>query len=174
MFKGKQLSTNLVIAGLILLGISTRFFIEIPNFTAIGAIALFSGAYFTNKRISIFFPILILLISDLFLGFHKTMPFVYVPFILIILLGFLLRNNKKFYYIFGLSIVSSMIFYIISNFGVWLTGMGLSNNLVQVYVDGIPFFRNMLAGDLIFNSIIFGAAYLVFDKTSIFATINGK
>jgi len=174
MFKGNQLKVNLLIAGLILAGISTRFFLNIPNFTAIGAIALFSGAYFTNKRLSIIFPLVILLISDIFLGFHNTMPFVYFSFLLIILLGHLLRNRKKYYYIFGLSIAGSIIFYIISNFGVWLTGMGLSNNIVQVYIDGIPFFRNMIAGDLVFNSVLFGSAYLVFEKFSLFASVNEK
>jgi len=174
MFSGNQLKTNLVVLALILLGISTRFFIDIPNLTALGAIALFSGAYFTNKKLSIIVPLIIMFISDIFLGFHNTMPFVYLPIILIILLGFFIRNNKKIYYIIPLSIAGSILFYLISNFGVWITGMGYSNNLLQVYIDGLPFFRNMLTGDLFFNLSLFGISYLIIEKLSIFAVSNEK
>lgn len=165
---------NLILLIMIIAGISTRFFIHVPNFTAIGAIALFSGAWFTSKRLAFIFPLSIMLISDAIIGFHTTMPFVYLSFILIIFIGLYLRNHKNPLYILGGSFAGSVLFYLITNFGVWMTGMGLSDNLIQVYIDGLPFFRNMIAGDLTFNAILFGSAYLLFKKMSIFPVINDR
>ncbi|MBC8342934.1 MAG: hypothetical protein ISR55_04040 [Bacteroidetes bacterium] len=170
--KTKNLRINLIVTGLILIGFASRFFIEIPNFTAIGAIALFSGAYLSNKKLAIVIPVLILFVSDLILGLHKTMLFVYIPFLLIIFMGFYLQNNRKPLIILGASLLGSIVFYLISNFGVWVTGMGYSPVLSQVYVDGIPFFRNMIAADLAFNAILFTSAYYIFEKTTVISALN--
>lgn len=170
--KTKNVRINLVVLALIILGISTRFFIDIPNFTAIGAIALFSGAFFTNRKLAFTLPIALLLITDIFLGFHNTMLFVYIPFMLLILIGFLLKQSTKPLHILAASIAGSVIFFIISNFGVWITGMGISPTLIGVYTDGLPFFRNTLASDLIFNAIFFTSVYFVFEKTSLLKTVN--
>ena len=69
----KKQATNLIVSMLVILGIASRFFIDIPNFTAIGAIALFSGAYFTNRKTALLFPLSLLFITDLFLGLHGTL-----------------------------------------------------------------------------------------------------
>jgi len=172
--KTKNVRINLVVLFLIIIGISTRFFffIKIPNFTAIGAIALFSGAYFSNKRIAFVLPLAILLLTDIFLGFHKTMLFVYVPFIFTILIGFALRQNTKPILILAGSLAGSVIFFLISNFGVWVTGMGISPTLSGVYIDGIPFFRYTIASDLMFNALFFSSAFFLFEKTSLVKTVN--
>jgi len=174
--KNKDLRINLIIASFIVIGIVigfiTRLFVGIPNFTAMGAIALFGGAYLSNKKLAIIIPLMVLFITDLFIGLHNTMIFVYIPFTLIILMGIYLRKNKKPILIFGASILGSVLFYLISNLGVWITGMGYSPILTQVYIDGIPFFRNMLAGDLAFNAVFFTSAYFIFEKTTAIATVN--
>lgn len=169
-----SVKTNLILFLLIVLGISTRFFIHIPNFTAIGAIALFSGAWFSNKKLAIVLPFLLLFITDAIIGFHNTMPFVYFSFLLIILIGFYLRTRKNPVLIFAGSLAGSILFYLITNFGVWMMGMGLSENILRVYIDGIPFFRNTLAGDLCFNTFLFSSAYLLFKKTSISPAVNDR
>jgi hypothetical protein len=171
--KSKQaLVANLIILGLIILGMLSRFLINIPNVSAIGAIALFSGAYFSNKKLAIALPISILFLSDLVLGLHSTMIFVYASVILIIMMGFLLRNKKSILRIITGSLIGSVLFYLITNFGVWMTGMGISPTLAGVYADGIPFFRNMLIGDLLFNGILFGSAYLIFEKAKVLQKIT--
>ncbi len=169
-----ELRFNLVILLLIVAGISTRFFLNIPNFTAIGAIALFSGAYFSNKKLAFIMPLSILFISDLFIGFHKTMAFVYISFVLILSIGLMLRNNKNAWNVLFGSLAGSVLFFMITNFGVWFTGMGISPDLIGVYRDGIPFFRYTLAGDLVFNAVLFTVAHIIFEKSRILSWANER
>ena len=72
------------------------------------------------------------------------------------------------------SLSGSVLFYLITNFGVWISGMGLTPNLLGVYIEGIPFFRNMVIGDMVFNAVFFTSAYLIFEKTRVLATVNDK
>lgn len=133
-----------------------------PNFTPIGGIALFSGAYLVGFR-SFLFPLLIMFVSDLFLGFHSTLAYVYISFVLIVLLGKLLKKKKSFLRLAATSILSSVLFFIITNFGVWqATNMypKSTQGLVQSYLMGIPFFKNTLIGDLFYTFLLFyGVAY---------------
>ena len=163
---------NLVILLTILVGISTRF-MEIlpPNFGAIGAIALFGGAYFSNRTIGLLLPLSVLLASDLIIGLtgtgtalYTSQPFVYGGFLLIGLLGFLLRTGRSPVKIMGGSLAGSVIFYLVSNFGVWLTSGFYAKTfggLISCYGAAIPFFKYTVAGDLVFNTVFFGVAYLI-------------
>ena len=65
---------------MILAAAFTRLIPHYPNFTAVGAIALFGGAYFSKKYLAFIVPIVALLISDLFLGFYSGMWVVYFSF----------------------------------------------------------------------------------------------
>ena len=140
----------------VLLGLLARLVPHPPNFVPINAIGLFSGSKF-GKAMAIILPLLIMLISDLFLGFHKTMIFVYFSLFLTILLGSIIgKFNIKKLFIF--SLLSSLIFFIITNFGVWLlfdmyprTILGLIN----CYAMAIPFFWNTLLGDLFYTYVVF-------------------
>ncbi len=167
-----ELKRNLIILAIIVIGIASRFIFKIPNFTAIGAIALFGGAYFKNKKLAFILPISILFISDLIIGLHNTMIFVYASFVLLIFIGTYLKHNKKPIFILGASLAGSVLFFLITNFGVWITGMGLTPSLIGVYIDGIPFFRSTIAGDLMFNAVFFTSAYLIFEKTKVLSTVN--
>jgi hypothetical protein len=163
---------NLVILLTIIVGISTRFMEMLPpNFGAIGAIALFGGAYFSNRALGLVLPLSVLLASDLIIGLTGTgtalytaQPFVYGGFLLIGLLGFLLRKGKSPLKIAGGSLGGSVIFYLVSNFGVWLTSGFYAKTLgglMTCYGAAIPFFKYTIAGDLVFNTLFFGAAYLI-------------
>ena len=140
----------------VLLGLLARLVPHPPNFVPINAIGLFSGSKF-GKAMAIILPLLIMLISDLFLGVHKTMIFVYFSLFLTILLGSIIgKFNIKKLFIF--SLLSSLIFFIITNFGVWLlfdmyprTILGLIN----CYAMAIPFFWNTLLGDLFYTYVVF-------------------
>ncbi len=147
-------------SGIILLAAMSRLIPHIPNVTPIAAIALAGGVYF-ERRLALLVPFAALLISDAVIGFHTGMPFVYAGFLITILLGMWLQNHKSVLTVAGASIISSVIFYIITNFGVWLTGGGwyyprTFAGLIECYTLALPFFRNSLIGDLFYTAVVFG------------------
>src|SRR3989339_736642 len=148
--------------GIILLAVVARLVPHAPNFSPIGGLALFSGANFNNK-FSFLIPILAMLISDIFLGFHKTIPYVYVSFVIIFLIGRKMKFNK-WQNLLSASLISSIIFFIITNFGVWLNFNMYPktvDGLIQCYVMAIPFFRNTLLSDLVYSfSFFYGYRFL--------------
>ena len=134
-----------------------------PNVAPIGAMALFGGVYLTKKQ-ALILPLLTMFISDIFLGFHSTMPWVYGSFLLTVAIGLFLKNKTNPTNIFAASIVSSILFYLITNFGVWFSGTmypKTMSGLMQSYIMAIPFFRNTLLGDLVYNAIFFGGYALI-------------
>lgn len=130
------------------------------NFTAIGAMALFGGAYLPSKKHSLIVPFAALFFSDLVLGFHSTMVFVYLAFAFAVVLGWTLREKRSVFLVGTLALVTSSLFFLISNFGVWvMLNMYPASwrGLVQCYVAAIPFFNNQIYGDLFFSGLLFGA-----------------
>lgn len=150
------------IFAIILLAVVARLIPHAPNFAPIGGLALFSGSNFKNK-IALLIPLSAMFISDIFLGFHKTVPFVYVSFIIIALIGNLIKNNK-WQSLLKASLISSVLFFLITNFGVWATGsmyVKNLNGLMQSYVMGLPFFRNTIISDLFYSfSFFYGYRFL--------------
>ncbi len=150
---------------LILMAALIRFLPHPANVVPIAAMALFGGAHF-NKKYALLMPIIVMFLSDIFLGFHNTMPFVYGSFLLTGLIGIFLRKHNSFKWVLGGTLLSSILFFVITNFGVWLMNMGnmYSQNLaglVQCYVMAIPFFKNTVLGDLFYTVMMFGG-YEVF------------
>lgn len=134
------------------------------NFTAIGAMALFGGAYLPSKKQSLIIPLAALFLSDLVLGFHVTMSFVYVGFIAAVLLGWTMRDERNVIRVGTASLVTSSVFFLISNFGVWATQNMYPQTvqgLIDCYVSAIPFFDNQIYGDLFFSTVLFGAYEVV-------------
>jgi len=128
----------------------TRLLPHPPNVSPIAAIALFSGSFIGGFS-AFGIPLLIMFISDLFLGLHATIPFVYASFVIITLFGFFLKKRDKFRYYIIASLSSSLLFFLITNFGVWLMYSMYPKNmngLLLCYTMGIPFFRNAILGDL--------------------------
>lgn len=151
------MNNKIVTLGLILIGIASRLLPHEANFTAVGAIALFSGFYFSKKN-SLGILIVIMSISDIFLGFHSTIAWVYGSFILIALLSAILKNKIKGK-VFLFPFISAMMFFIITNFGVWISGNMYPysfKGLIECYMLAIPFFRGTLMGDLLYSTILFG------------------
>lgn len=154
-------TTYMTIVLMVLAAAFSRLIPHPWNFTAIGAMALFGGAYVPSKRLSVIVPLVALFLSDLVLGFHSTMLFVYVPFIVMALYGWTLRENKGVVRLATAALVSSSMFFLVSNFGVWMTGGMYAmtwQGLVNCYVAAIPFFNNQIMGDLFFTGVLFGAA----------------
>jgi hypothetical protein len=130
-----------------------------PNFTPIGAIALFSGAYLGRRGLAFAAPIGALLLSDAILGFYSGMAFQYFSVALVVLLGWLALSRVTVLRLGIAAVASSVLFFAISNFGVWLVSGMYPNDasgLVACYVAAIPFFQNTVAGDLFYTTLLFG------------------
>jgi len=104
-------------------------------------------------------PFVALLLSDLILGLHDTMIFVYAGFALTVAVGLLLKNRVTITNTAFAAIAASVIFFLLTNFGVWMTSAlyaKTAEGLMQAYVAGIPFFQNSLLGNLVYSAVIFG------------------
>lgn len=143
----------------VLIASLTRIIPHPWNFTAVGAIAFFSGARFEDKKMALWVPVLTLFITDLILGFHSTVLFTYGGFLLMSLLG-RMAQRTQFVKTTGLLITSSLAFYFVSNFGVWAVENYYPKTfegLIQCYVMGIPFLQRQLMADLFYSGLLFAA-----------------
>jgi len=147
---------------LILVGILLRFAPHAPNFTPVAAIAIFSGAYL-NKKYSFLIPLVLMIVSDLVLGLHNVVVFTWGSFILATFLGLWVKKHKSASRILAGSVISSVIFYVISNFGVWLMGWYPRDlpGLINCYVMALPFLRNFTLATILYSAVFFGAYELV-------------
>lgn len=174
-------SSLLSIVLLIVFAAFTRLFPHPENFTALGAMAVFGGAVTKDKKLAFVLPLFALLLSDVCLqlftsrkGFYGTTQlFVYAAFMLITFLATFIRNKSVGNIAFA-AVWSALIFFIISNFGVWLSSTTTyAHNvagLVACYAAALPFYKNDLFGNFLLNSIIgnlffsallFGAYYFL-------------
>jgi len=154
-----------LILGIVFVGALLRLIPHWPNFTPIAAIALFSGTYFKRKELAFIIPVAAMLISDAIIGFHNVMIPVYISFLLIVIFGLFLRSRVSPVRIVSASLLSSLLFFLITNLASFLTGMMPYSpgfpGLIQAYVAGLPFFLNGIMGDLFFNGVFFGGFYWV-------------
>ena len=143
---------------LTLFSVFARLIPHPPNFTPILAIALYAGLNFKNKYLFCI-PLLGMLISDYFLGYHNSFIWVYLSILLIFYLGYLYFKKHSFSSIIFLSFASSLIFFCISNFGVWIIGYPKTfAGFISCYVAAIPFFHNTLLSTL-FYTLTFHVSY---------------
>jgi len=161
-----------IVSLMVLLAAFSRLLPHPSNFAPIGAIALFGAAYFSQRIIAFVIPIISMWLSDLvinnviyaqyfdhFVWFYQGFYWTYGSFILIGLLGLLVLKRIKIQNIFMASIFASIIFFLISNFGVWVSTTMYPHNfsgLIACYTAGLPFFKNTLLGDLAYTGILFG------------------
>lgn len=142
---------------LIIITVVSRLIPHIPNFSPLVTVALFSGVYL-NKRYSFLIPLTTYILSDLIIGLHNTVFFTWGGIILIYFLGHYLSKRKSLFNIISYTIFSSLIFFVVTNFGVWLMGWypHTGKGLIQCFVLAIPFFRTSLLGDLTYVGLLFG------------------
>lgn len=157
-----------VITGLITATIIFRLIPHPFNVTPVMAMALFAGAKFQDKRWSLLIPVLTMLVSDVLLSYinnytllHNTIFFVYGAILLSVCLGWLLHSDKiNVVKTAAVTLVSSVLFFIITNLGVWMFG-GLytadADGLVKCFIMAVPFFQYSLLGDIFFVAVLFGA-----------------
>lgn len=130
-----------------------------PNFTPIGAMALFSGAYLGRRWLAFAAPLGAMLISDAVLGFYSGFWVTYLAIGLVVLIGWLALSRVSPLRVGLAAVASSITFFLVSNFGTWaLSGMypHTSAGLEACFVAAIPFFQNTLAGDLFYATMLFG------------------
>ena len=136
-----------------------RFISEIPNFSPMLAIALFSGIWFSDKKLAFGIPLLAQFGTDLYFGLHESMWAVYLSFALVIFIGQKYNQNSTLLKSIVSITVGSVIFFILTNFSVWaLTSFYPKNiaGIIECYTLAIPFFRNTLLSGLIFTPVLFG------------------
>jgi hypothetical protein len=152
-------SRILAILSAILVAAVLRLVPHPPNFTPIGAMALFSGAYLGRKPLAFAAPLGALLLSDLVLGFYHGQATVYFSVALIVMLGMIALSRVSPLRVGAAAIASSILFFVITNFGMWLFSGIYPRTLAGLeacYVAAIPFFQNTVAGDLFYATLLFG------------------
>lgn len=172
--KNQKINIRFGILSLMVLFVAlSRLIPHPPNFTPLGAMALFGAAYFSKKHIALLIPILSLWLSDLvinnvlyaqyfdgFVFFYQGFYWTYLAFVLIGLVGFFVLKKTKLKNILVASLSASILFYLVSNFGVWASGTMYPKDfsgLLTCYSAAIPFFRNTLMGDLVYCGVLFGS-----------------
>tara|TARA_X000001036_G_scaffold366783_1_gene351699 strand:- start:175 stop:732 length:558 start_codon:yes stop_codon:yes gene_type:complete len=174
---------NWIILIIILFVSFSRIIPHIPNFTPLGGIALFGSFYCQNKINAFLIPIASLFLSDLiinnyilnnyfesFVWIYPGFIWQYSSFILIVLFGFFTLKKLNIKNLLISSIGSSLIFFIITNFGVWISGSIYSKDLfglISCYTLAIPFYKGTLLGFLFYSFLLFGITEFFKSKTSI-------
>ena len=143
--------------------------ISFSNFTPVGAMALFGGAYFSNKRLAFLFPLLTLWLSDIIIDsfiyghglvlFYSGWYISYAAFALMVVMGLAIKKpTVSNITLFGT--LGSFMHWVITNFGVWAqgsmypkTGLGL----MQCYTLALPFLSNSIVSTLVFSAALFGS-----------------
>ena len=148
---------------LVAFGVIMRLLPHPANLAPVGAICLFGGAILPRK-LGWWLPLATMVVSDSFLGFYRGIAFTWLGFLLVGLFGMALRNRNNWFRVPVGALGSSVIFFIVSNFGVWLQGQMYPHTwagLVNCYELALPFFRNTFFGDFTYGWILFGAYALV-------------
>ena len=144
-----------------------------PNFTPILGMAVFAGAIFDKKIYSFFVPLLAMFLSDLFLGFHSSMFIIYLAICLNVTIGIYFINNIQYSKIIISLLFGSLVFFIVTNFAVWLlSGMYpyTLDGLLACYTMALPFFQNT-----IISTILYGVgAFFIFELTNKYLVFRQK
>jgi hypothetical protein len=160
--QNKYLVTTAV--GIILLAAISRLIPHPPNFAPIASLAIFGGTVISNKKYALILPLGALLLSDVLFQLFTTTPgfydisqtFVYGAFILITFLATKIKKANTTNILFA-CLWSGAIFFILSNFGVWLTGVYYPKTitgLMECYAAAIPFYKNELFGNMLLNTFM--------------------
>ena len=171
----KVLDTRfLIISGMILLAAISRFLpIAAPsmaNFSPVGTMALFGGAYFAKKQWAFIVPMMALWLSNLILNnvfytkYYPTFSFgfelaVFVSFALVVVIGIVLLKRVNIVNLLTANILGTIGFFLISNFFVWAGGTmypQTMEGLGMCFTMGLPFLKNTLLSNLLFSAVMFG------------------
>ena len=148
--------------GLVALLALSRLIPHPPNFTPILGMAVFSGAIINKRFFAYLVPLLAMLLSDLYLGFHASMPIIYFSLAICVLIGTFIEARVTILNSFLSISLGVLVFFLITNFMVWYgSGMYESSisGLLTCYFMGLPFVQNTFI-----SSILYGmGAFLIYD-----------
>ncbi|MFM8432557.1 MAG: DUF6580 family putative transport protein [Bacteroidota bacterium] len=149
--------TTLLATMVILAASLSRLLPHPPNFTAIGAMAFFSGCYVLDRRFAFLIPMGVMFVTDLLIGFHTGMIPVYLCVAFTAFLGLRLSGKPTFSSGLTSVLVGSLAFFLITNLPIFYPSLypNTLEGLLQSYTAALPFFRNQLAGDLIYTGLLF-------------------
>ena len=149
---------NIILTVIIFLGIISRLVYHSPNFTPIFSICIFSGMMFDDHKKKYIIPLCCMFISDLFIGMHSTILFVYFSLLLVVWIGKINSKRPSIVSLIVTIFTSNIVFFIITNFGVWLMQISFYDKtlsgLITCYIAAIPFLNNSLLSNLIFTPIL--------------------
>lgn len=150
---------------LTVLGAIARLLPHPPNFAPVGATSLFSGARLPRWQ-AYLVPLALMAVTDPILsplyGFQpytKYLIFTYLSFLVSVTLGRLLRNSESISRIAAVTLLNSIQFFLITNFGSWLWFQAYPHTaagLASCYIAAIPFFGWTLASDILYTGVLFG------------------
>ena len=129
------------------------------NFTPIGAMALFSGAMFRDRRIAFALPLAALFAGDIFTGLYRLMPVIYASFLMNVVIGRWLAAHRSVARIGGAVFLGALQFFLVTNFAMWRAYDTFPHTLAGLgacYLTGLPLFGNTLAGDAVYATLFFG------------------
>jgi hypothetical protein len=158
-----------VIAVIVLLALS-RFIPHPPNFTPIGAMAILSGGLFKSLRMGLTLPLAAMLLSDLIIGLHSSMFFVYAALALIAISCHFLLRRINVLSVSSAVIFATAIFFLLTNFGAWLSHdmyPHSAQGLWLAYVAGLPFLLNSLLANIGFTALACMALFTLSQRESI-------
>jgi hypothetical protein len=158
-----------ILIAMIALAVGVRLLIHfVPgalpyNFTPVEAIALFGGAYFSDRRLAFIVPLGAMLLADLVIGLHPMLPVIYACIAASVVLGFGLRNRVSVLRVAGFGVAGSLLFFVVVSFVEWLLGDTeyCRAGIVPCYVAALPFLKNWLAGTLVWSTLLFGSFELI-------------
>lgn len=163
-----------VLALIVLAAAMSRLLPHPPNVTAVGAMTLFGGAYFSKRWQSIAVPLVALWLSDLILNnvvykaYNPTFTLMsahtfwsYVAVAVVVAMSWTMLKKVKTQNVILASVAGSMLFYLITNFGAWFADpfnmySDKIDGLAASYTLGLPFLMNSILGDLVWCGVLFG------------------
>lgn len=141
---------------LIVMGFMMRLAPHAPNMVPVAAIAIFAGSYLNKKAVP-WVPLAIMVLSDLIIGLHGVVFYTWGAFILIGFLGMRLRERRTPLNIFGTTVSAALIFFVVTNFGVFLAWYPHTwEGFATCYIKAVPFLRNTMISNVIFAFVLFG------------------
>ena len=155
-----------LVAFLVGFDVAARLLPHAPGFMPVAASALFAGRLLRIPALAVIVPLLAMALSGMALAGDdwRISLVVYAALALPALAGMLSRRYRGAGAIVATMVSCSLIFFVTTNFAVWLFG-GLYpldlQGLAQCYVAALPFLEKTVMGDLFWTTILFGGAWLV-------------
>ena len=167
-------SRNILVFIIVLLGVMSRFLPHPPNVTGFAAVTLFAGAMLNSRIFAAVLPLGLYYLSDFFINntvsrsffpdheglvfWSSYMTFVYLGFAATAIIGYALLKNRNNTRIASATIIATLAFWVLSNFGILIQPGGYPNTItgaVACFTAALPFLLNSLIGNLIFTFGVF-------------------